>query len=89
MPLSDIWPVLGICVRTSDVELFVPDQDTLESLACLAADGIYDPQNQYLPRIPVGGWEAGGRTSSLRRLSGGSFATTGPRSLTGGRNDGT
>lgn len=57
MSLADIWPVLGINIRTPAVELFVPDQETLVALARLAADGIYDPQNQYLPRIPVGGWE--------------------------------
>jgi RimJ/RimL family protein N-acetyltransferase len=57
MPLVDLWPVLGVRVRTPAVELFVPDGDTVEALARLAAEGIYDPQNQYLPRIPVGGWE--------------------------------
>lgn len=57
MPLADIWPMLAISIRTPAVELFVPGQDTLEPLARLAARGIYDPQNQYLPRTPVGGWE--------------------------------
>jgi RimJ/RimL family protein N-acetyltransferase len=57
MSLVELWPVMGIKVRTSAVELSVPDQDTLEALARLASEGIYDPQNHYLPRTPVGGWE--------------------------------
>jgi RimJ/RimL family protein N-acetyltransferase len=57
MSLVEIWPLVGIKVRTPAVELSVPDQDTLEALARLAAEGIYDPQNHYLPRTPVGGWE--------------------------------
>jgi RimJ/RimL family protein N-acetyltransferase len=57
MSLVEIWPMLGISVRTPAMELSVPGQDTLAVLARLAADGIYDPQNHYLPRTPVGGWE--------------------------------
>ncbi|GAB1644422.1 GNAT family N-acetyltransferase [Krasilnikovia sp. MM14-A1259] len=57
MLLVEMWPVLGIRVRTRAMELFVPDLDALAVLAGLAAEGIYDPQNQYLPRTPVGGWE--------------------------------
>jgi RimJ/RimL family protein N-acetyltransferase len=68
MPLVDLWPVLGIEVRTPAVELFVPDQHTLEALARLAAEGIYDPQNQYLPRIPVGGWEDVASPEAERRF---------------------
>jgi RimJ/RimL family protein N-acetyltransferase len=63
-----MWPVLGIAARTPTVELFVPDQDTLEELAGLAADGIYDPQNRYLPRTPVGGWEDVARPEAERRF---------------------
>ena len=37
----------------SDVELFVPGEETLVEVARLAAAGIYDPQNHYLPRTPV------------------------------------
>ncbi|GAA1038103.1 GNAT family protein [Virgisporangium ochraceum] len=68
MPLADLWPVLGVGVRTPLVELFVPDGDALEPLARLAADGIYDPQNQYLPRIPVGGWEDVASPEAERRF---------------------
>ena len=57
MSLLQIWPVLGLRVRAPAVELFVPDEGTLVEVARLAARGIYDPQNQYLPRTPVGGWE--------------------------------
>jgi RimJ/RimL family protein N-acetyltransferase len=57
MSLVELWPVLGVKVRTRDMELFVPDERTLEVLARLAAEGIYDPQDRYLPRTPVGGWE--------------------------------
>ncbi|MCG5465594.1 GNAT family N-acetyltransferase [Micromonospora sp. MED01] len=68
MALVDIWPVLGIGVRTPTVELFVPDQEALERLARLAAEGIYDPQNQYLPRTPVGGWEDVASPEAERRF---------------------
>lgn len=68
MSLAEIWPILGIKVRTPAVELFVPDQDTLETLARLAAEGIYDPQNQYLPRTPVGGWEDVASPEAERRF---------------------
>jgi RimJ/RimL family protein N-acetyltransferase len=68
MALVDMWPILGIGVRTHAVELFVPDQDTLEVLARLAAEGIYDPQNQYLPRVPVGGWEDVASPEAERRF---------------------
>lgn len=52
-----MWPVFGVRVHTPAVELFVPDQEAVVEVARLAAKGIYDPQNQYLPRTPVGGWE--------------------------------
>ena len=68
MSLVNIWPVLGIGLRTAAVELFVPEQDTLEVLARVAAEGIYDPQNQYLPRIPVGGWEDVASPEAERRF---------------------
>ncbi len=68
MSLVNIWPVLGIGVRTAAVELFVPEQDTLEVLARVAAEGIYDPQNPYLPRIPVGGWEDVASPEAERRF---------------------
>ena len=57
MSLVELWPVAGIRVTTADVELSVPGPGDLELLARLAAEGIYDPQNHYLPRTPVGGWE--------------------------------
>ncbi len=57
MSLDEVWPVLGLRVQSPGLELFVPDQTTLVDIARLAARGIYDPQNQYLPRTPVGGWE--------------------------------
>ncbi|MGC4746209.1 GNAT family N-acetyltransferase [Micromonospora sp. DT201] len=57
MSLVAMWPVLGMRVQTPAVELFVPDGEALVHVARLAAQGIYDPQNQYLPRTPVGGWE--------------------------------
>ena len=57
MTLAEVWPVLGVRVHSPAVELFVPEQDSLAEVARLAARGIYDPQNQYLPRTPVGGWE--------------------------------
>lgn len=57
MSLAELWPVSGIKVHTPAVELFVPDPEELGVLARLAARGVYDPQNQYLPRTPVGGWE--------------------------------
>ncbi|MGI5238696.1 GNAT family N-acetyltransferase [Dactylosporangium sp. CA-139066] len=57
MELVEIWPVVGLQVQTPDVELFVPGEGTLVEVARLAAAGIYDPQNYYLPRTPVGGWE--------------------------------
>ncbi|MBL7259325.1 GNAT family N-acetyltransferase [Paractinoplanes lichenicola] len=68
MALVDIWPVLGIGVHTPTVDLFVPDQEALEALARLAARGIYDPQNQYLPRTPVGGWEDVASPEAERRF---------------------
>jgi len=68
MSLVDIWPVLGITVRMPAIELSVPDQEALEVLARLAAEGIYDPQNRYLPRIPVGGWEDVASPEAERRF---------------------
>ncbi|GAA1892706.1 GNAT family N-acetyltransferase [Asanoa iriomotensis] len=69
MSLVEIWPLLGIKVRTPAVELFVSDPDTLEALARLAAaGGVYDPQNQYLPRTPVGGWEDVASPEAERRF---------------------
>ncbi|HJT91809.1 MAG TPA: GNAT family protein [Mycobacterium sp.] len=68
MSLVEIWPVLGIKVSTPAVELFSPDQETLETLARLAADGVYDPQNQYLPRTPVAGWEDVASPEAERRF---------------------
>ena len=68
MSLVEIWPVLGIRVRTPVVELFVPDQHDLEALARLAAEGVYDPQNRYLPRTPVGGWEEVASPEAERRF---------------------
>jgi RimJ/RimL family protein N-acetyltransferase len=68
MSLTEIWPVLGIRVRTPAVELFVPGYETLAEVARLAAGGIYDPQNHHLPRTPVGGWEDGGSPEAERRF---------------------
>jgi len=68
MSLVEIWPLAGISVRTPAMELSVPGQDTLEVLARLAAEGIYDPQNHYLPRLPVGGWEDVASPEAERRF---------------------
>lgn len=57
LSLVDVWPVRGLGVRTPVLELAAPGEEALRALARLAADGIYDPQNHYLPRTPVGGWE--------------------------------
>ncbi|GAB3458360.1 GNAT family protein [Kineococcus endophyticus] len=59
MLLDDVWPVRGLKVTGPVVQLVVPDEQRLSELAALAADGVYDPQNQYLPRSPVAGWEGG------------------------------
>jgi RimJ/RimL family protein N-acetyltransferase len=57
MSLVEIWPLFGIRVRTASVELFVPREEAdLAEAAQLAAGGIYDPQNHFLPRTPVAGW---------------------------------
>lgn len=68
MSFVEIWPVAGINIRTPAMELSVPDQDALEALARLAAEGIYDPQNHYLPRTPVGGWEDVASPEAERRF---------------------
>ena len=56
MQLVDVWPLFGVRVTTPSVELFVPVGDELAEVALLAAKGIYDPQNHFLPRTPVAGW---------------------------------
>lgn len=56
MSLSDLWPVLGIRVHSPALELFVPAGEELAEVASLAARGIYDPVNHFLPRTPVSGW---------------------------------
>jgi RimJ/RimL family protein N-acetyltransferase len=68
MALVQIWPIFGLRVQTPDVELFVPGEETLVEVARLAAAGIYDPQNHYLPRTPVGGWEDVGSPAAERRF---------------------
>lgn len=57
MTLVNLWPVFGVRVSTPVLELFVPTGESLVAVARLAAKGIYDPQNHYLPRTPVAGWE--------------------------------
>jgi hypothetical protein len=57
--LDDVWPVRGVRVTGPVLDLVVPDEGRLSELAALAADGVYDPQNRYLPRSPVAGWEGG------------------------------
>ena len=59
MTLADIWPVRGVRVTTSVLELVVPGEDELAELAIHAAAGIYDPQDRFLARSPAAGWESG------------------------------
>jgi hypothetical protein len=40
MSLVEIWPVLGLGIRSPAMELFVPGQETLVEVARLAARGI-------------------------------------------------
>jgi RimJ/RimL family protein N-acetyltransferase len=68
MALAEIWPVFGLRVRTPEIELFVPGEEALGELARLAAAGIYDPQNHYLPRTPVGGWQDVASPEAERRF---------------------
>ena len=54
--MESIWPLRPIRIVTSDIELFVPDEDSLAAAALLTADGVYDPVNRFIPRSPVAGW---------------------------------
>ena len=56
MTIDAFWPVRRIVVRSPQLELRVPNEKDLEEAARLAARGIYDPQNLYIPRSPVAGW---------------------------------
>jgi RimJ/RimL family protein N-acetyltransferase len=56
MTISELWPVRRIVVRAPTFELRVPDEADLEAAAQIAARGIYDPQNRFIPRSPVAGW---------------------------------
>lgn len=59
MDLADAWPLFGLRVEGPGIELTVPDDRVLAELARLADGGIYDPQNQYLTRSRVAGWQDG------------------------------
>ncbi|MFI5834712.1 GNAT family N-acetyltransferase [Micromonospora sp. NPDC051300] len=59
MTLAEIWPVRRLRVTTSVLELAVPCEDELAELALHAAAGVYDPQNRFLARSSVAGWESG------------------------------
>lgn len=54
--MDTLWPVKTIRVRSQQLELAAPSEVDLAELAQLAARGIYDPLNLYIPRSPVGGW---------------------------------
>jgi RimJ/RimL family protein N-acetyltransferase len=56
MTISELWPIRRIVVRSPTLVLRVPDEADLEAAARVAARGIYDPQNRYIPRSPVAGW---------------------------------
>lgn len=43
-PLLRHWPLLGLRVRTPDLELRLPSSEQLAALADLAAEGIHDPE---------------------------------------------
>lgn len=43
MMLASRFPLLGLCLRTPDLELRLPDPDDLAALADLAAEGLHDP----------------------------------------------
>ncbi|MGX6604517.1 GNAT family N-acetyltransferase [Micromonosporaceae bacterium Da 78-11] len=44
--IADHWPLYGLVLRTSRLELRVPDPDRLSELADLAAAGVHDPAVQ-------------------------------------------
>jgi RimJ/RimL family protein N-acetyltransferase len=56
MTIDDLWPVRRVVVRSPRMVLRVPDEADLAAAARVAARGIYDPQNRFIPRSPVGGW---------------------------------
>ena len=56
MDIDTLWPVSSIRVRSPRLQLAVPSEGDLGDLARLAARGIYDPLNRYIPRSPVAGW---------------------------------
>ncbi|MFI0422829.1 GNAT family N-acetyltransferase [Spongiactinospora sp. 9N601] len=56
--LSDHWPLLGLRVRTSRLELRPPTEDDLAALADVAAQGIHEPGrspflNSWADRTPA------------------------------------
>jgi hypothetical protein len=55
MTISELWPVRRIVVRSPTLELRVPNEADLEAAARVAARGIYDPQNRFIPRSSVAG----------------------------------
>jgi len=59
MSLADVWPLFRLRVTSPTVRLVVPGETELAVLAGLAADGVYDPQNRFLARSPVAGWDGG------------------------------
>lgn len=56
MTLDMIWPLGAVAVHTPRLTLRVPGELDLAEAARLAAKGVYDPVNRYVPRSPVGGW---------------------------------
>lgn len=54
--MDALWPVMTIRVRSQRIELATPSETDLAELSQLAARGIYDPLNLYIPRSPVAGW---------------------------------
>jgi RimJ/RimL family protein N-acetyltransferase len=43
--MSQVWPVAGVVVRSGDLELRYLDDELLERLALLAADGVHAPDS--------------------------------------------
>jgi RimJ/RimL family protein N-acetyltransferase len=59
MDLAELWPVFGLRVDAPGLELTVPDDQGIAELAEVAEQGVYDPQDQYLTRSRVAGWQDG------------------------------
>lgn len=56
MSLTTIWPVNRLRISGELISLSIPSEDDLAELAQLAAKGVYDPVNRFIPRAPVTGW---------------------------------